>query len=338
VGIGTAAPSYDLDFAGGSTIRINSGAANSTSMRVGGGNLDVTLLRVDNAAGITDIGSYGFSLKYMGTRLGNDNALSVFSDNSSAMGQIEAVTILQDGKVGIGTDVPAVELHVQGSDTDAIRAYGGSHYASIGANSNAAWIGAGGSPTHGLRLSAGGNGSLSVYASRGVAIGEYPTTDPGADNFTVAGSVGIGSTSPTVELDVVGTGIFSSKVGIGTTPTNALDVNGHLSATSKSFLIDHPTKENKKLQYASLEGPEHAVYVRGTHNGSLIELPEYWSELVHADSLTVVLTPLGKHQNLYVKSKDTNHISVGGVKGSYDYVVYGERKDTDKLEVEPLKV
>ena len=29
---------------------------------------------------------------------------------------------------------------------------------------------------------------------------------------------------------------------------------------------------------------------------------------------------------------------VGGVEGSYDYVIYGERKDIDKLEVEPLKV
>ena len=113
---------------------------------------------------------------------------------------------------------------------------------------------------------------------------------------------------------------------------------GHLTATSKAFLIDHPTKENKKLQYASLEGPENAVYVRGTHNSSLIELPEYWGELVHGDSLTVVLTPLGKHQNLYVKSKDPAHINVGGVKGSYDYVVYGERKDIDKLEVEPPRV
>ena len=113
---------------------------------------------------------------------------------------------------------------------------------------------------------------------------------------------------------------------------------GHFTATSKAFLIDHPTKENKKLQYASLEGPENAVYVRGTHNSSLIELPEYWSELVHEDSLTVALTPLGKHQTLYVKSKDTTHVNVGGVKGSYDYVVYGERKDIDKLEVEPPKV
>jgi hypothetical protein len=51
-----------------------------------------------------------------------------------------------------------------------------------------------------------------------------------------------------------------------------------------------------------------------------------------------MLTPLGKHQNLYVKSKDTTQINVGGVEGSYDYVVYGDRKDIDKLEVEPLKV
>jgi len=129
-----------------------------------------------------------------------------------------------------------------------------------------------------------------------------------------------------------------TNVGIGTSPTNALDVVGHFTATSKAFLIDHPTKETKKLQYASLEGPENAIYVRGTHNSSLIELPEYWSELVHEDSLTVSLTPLGKHQNLYVKSKDSDHISVGGVKGSYDYVVYGERKDIDKLEVELPKV
>jgi len=128
------------------------------------------------------------------------------------------------------------------------------------------------------------------------------------------------------------------NVGIGTAPSNALDVVGHFSATSKSFLIDHPTKENKKLQYASLEGPENGVYVRGTTNSTIIELPDYWSELVHEDSITVVLTPIGKKQDLYIKSKSPENIMVGGVEGSYDYVVYGERKDIDKLEIEPLKV
>ena len=130
-----------------------------------------------------------------------------------------------DGKVGIGTEDPASELHVEGADTDAIRAYGGSYYASIGANSNAAWIMAGGSPGHGLRLGAGGNGAMSVYASRGVAIGDYATTDPGADNFTVVGSIGIGTTSALAKLDVRGT-ISGSGDFLGTGVGNRITNNG----------------------------------------------------------------------------------------------------------------
>ena len=42
-------------------------------------------------------------------------------------------------------------------------------------------------------------------------------------------------------------------------------------------------------------------------------------------------------QDLYIKSKTPELILIGGVEGSYDYVVYGERKDIDKLEIEPLK-
>ena len=86
-----------------------------------------------------------------------------------------------------------------------------------------------------------------------------------------------------------------------------------------------------------MEGPENGVYVRGTTNSKSIELPEYWSELVHEDSITVVVTPIGKKQDLYIKSKTPELILIGGVEGSYDYVVYGERKDIDKLEIEPLK-
>ena len=125
------------------------------------------------------------------------------------------------------------------------------------------------------------------------------------------------------------------NVGIGTSPSNALDVAGHFSATTKAFLIDHPTKENKKLQYGSLEGPENGVYVRGTTDEQTIELPEYWSELVHDESVTVVLTPIGKKQDLFIIKKSNKLIKIGGVEGSYDYVVYGERKDIDRLEVEP---
>ena len=113
-----------------------------------------------------------------------------------------------------------------------------------------------------------------------------------------------------------------------------LNVEGAFSATTKSFLIDHPTKRGMKLQYASLEGPENGVYVRGTSGSNIITLPEYWSTLVDQSTVTVTLTPIGFYQALYIEEKGKNYIKVGGSKGSYDYVVYGERKDVEKLKVE----
>ena len=113
-----------------------------------------------------------------------------------------------------------------------------------------------------------------------------------------------------------------------------LTVDGHFSAVTKSFLIDHPSKEGAKLQYASLEGPENGVYVRGTTKETFITLPNYWRDLVHNSSITVTLTSVGSFQPLFVESKSNREIIVGGVCGYYDYVVYGERKDVAKLEVE----
>ncbi|MHA2344896.1 MAG: hypothetical protein ACXADW_23860, partial [Candidatus Hodarchaeales archaeon] len=118
------------------------------------------------------------------------------------------------------------------------------------------------------------------------------------------------------------------------TGTATLNVSGSFTATTKSFLIDHPTKEGMKLQYGSLEGPENGVYIRGTTDQPIIQLPDYWVALVDENSITVNLTPVGKFQSLYIIDKNNEHVTVGGVEGSYDYVVYGERKDVDKLEVE----
>ena len=115
---------------------------------------------------------------------------------------------------------------------------------------------------------------------------------------------------------------------------STLAVNGAFTATTKSFLIDHPSKEGMKLQYASLEGPENGVYVRGTTDSGTITLPDYWRDLVHNDSITVTLTPVGQFQPLFVEEKSNREIRVGGASGHYDYVVYGERKDVAKLEVE----
>ena len=147
---------------------------------------------------------------------------------------------------------------------------------------------------------------------------------------------------PMIEVDASGdvkVGRFANSVVIYSPSVSGsvqgdLNVTGAFTATTKSFLIDHPTKEGMKLQYASLEGPENGIYIRGTSGSNIITLPEYWSTLVDQSTVTVSLTPIGYYQALYIEEKGKNYIKVGGSKGSYDYVVYGERKDVDKLKVE----
>jgi hypothetical protein len=126
-------------------------------------------------------------------------------------------------------------------------------------------------------------------------------------------------------------------VGVGTTiPGYTLEVMGSFAATTKSFIIDHPTKPDHKLRYGSLEGPENGIYVRGRSKEFVIELPEYWTKLVDPDSITVNLTPIGKTQTLWVKDIRDNKIYIGSKCSeiNYFYMVLAERADVDKLEVE----
>ena len=56
----------------------------------------------------------------------------------------------------------------------------------------------------------------------------------------------------------------------------------------KGFDIKHPNKKGHRLRHVCVEGPEAAVYVRGTlKNSNIIELPEYWKGLVDPESITV---------------------------------------------------
>lgn len=127
---------------------------------------------------------------------------------------------------------------------------------------------------------------------------------------------------------------YDNSKKIETTSTG-VTVTGLLSATTKSFDIPHPTQEGKRLRYGSLEGPENGVYVRGRLTGSsVIELPEHWAELVHEDSITVQLTPIGKAQDLWVEEVSLSNIKICSRNVDCFYMVMAERKDVEKLEVE----
>lgn len=130
---------------------------------------------------------------------------------------------------------------------------------------------------------------------------------------------------------------ITGNVGIGTAQTSSfrLEVGGAFAATTKSFIIDHPTKPGHRLRYASLEGPENGVYIRGKSYSNVIELPDYWEGLVDEDTITAQITPFGAPQNLYVWRISNNIVYIEGSEPmSYYYTVYAERKDVDKLIVE----
>jgi len=114
--------------------------------------------------------------------------------------------------------------------------------------------------------------------------------------------------------------------------TGSVNIDGTLTATVKSFDIVHPTQEGKRLVYGVLEGPEHAVYVRGESKEDTVILPEEWKGLVDKDTLTVQLTPIGSPDIYYYKNYENNSIIVGGPeKKHYFYYVQATRKDVEPL-------
>lgn len=211
----------------------------------------------------------------------------------------ERMRISSVGDVGVGTTSPSPLL----SATERVIEISNSNLASLYLDS-----------TTGRR-----------WSVSSIATGEltFWDIDAVAERMRIdtSGNVGIGTSSPGYKLDVNGN-------------TN---VNGTLTATTKSFIIDHPTKEGKKLQYGVLEGPEHSVYVRGKlMNTHRIELPDYWHALVDEDSITVNLTAIGRKQELWVEEITDKYITVGSETAIINcfYTVFAERKDVEKLVTE----
>ena len=128
----------------------------------------------------------------------------------------------------------------------------------------------------------------------------------------------------------------SGNVGVATTnPQYKLHVVGDFAATTKSFVIPHPTKPGLTLRHGNLEGPENAVYVRGKTTESIIPLPDYWTGLVDEETITVNLTP--KNRKLHsVVGISSNTVEVECVDGEIDcyFMILGERKDVAKLVTE----
>ena len=235
----------------------------------------------------------------------------------------EKMRIQADGNVGIGNSTPRALL-------DLAKTNNAGQIILIGETATNYRTGFGlDSATAGMRIFCPNLISEAIY------IGGISTSD--GTTFTRNHSFGVAGKNSWLNEQ-------GGNVGIGTTtPTYKLQVNGSFAATTKSFDIPHPTKENKRLVYASLEGPENGVYIRGKNDSKVIELPDYWVELVHEESVTVNLTAIGKNKDKKITNYSIEKIQDNKVYVytdspddiyNYYFAVYGERKDVSKLIVE----
>jgi hypothetical protein len=118
----------------------------------------------------------------------------------------------------------------------------------------------------------------------------------------------------------------------------------------KTFIIDHPTDPERYLVHATLEGPEGAVYYRGSarlENGrSEIALPPYFEALTRREGRTILLTNIDGFDILAVRRIGGEKIRDGRfvVESSnatsvqeFDWEVKATRADGPALRVEPLR-
>ena len=186
VGIGTDSPSEKLEVSGSNTLSIKLSRNNTDAVYV------TTLtnnysasLGTELKSGIYNILTHGNST---GTALNFTNGAMTFDYRNS-----EYMRITSAGNVGIGTTSPQQKLDVVGR----VRAsYDTSNYYEIGASSAGGFV---------------------VGKSGGVETVNIRTY---GDSHFNGGNFGIGTSSPTAKLHVVGTGLFTGLVS-GITPVAA---------------------------------------------------------------------------------------------------------------------
>lgn len=119
--------------------------------------------------------------------------------------------------------------------------------------------------------------------------------------------------------------------------------SGIVFGTIKSFIIPDPNRSDRMIQYTSLEGPEAAIYVRGTatlaSGKAYIEFPEHFAAMAAPSSITVTLTPRSAiSMGLAAVDVTADGIGVAELAGgtntySFDYVAYAVRKGFENYQV-----
>ena len=185
-------------------------------------------------------------------------------------------------------------------------------------------------------------GNQEVFPENEATLMVGPTTNDDDECFPATSSVGVSGRLPTAVKtrgNMYITGDLYVTGSVDCQSTGRLESRHKAAdASPKKFDIVHPSQEGMRLAHACIEGAEVAIYHRGrVRNEKEIILPDYWKDLVHMNSISVQLQPIGAHQDIIVKRWDTEKIylqSKSGVPIDCFFHVYAERKDINPLVVE----
>ncbi|HWP31989.1 MAG TPA: hypothetical protein VNK96_09750 [Fimbriimonadales bacterium] len=120
---------------------------------------------------------------------------------------------------------------------------------------------------------------------------------------------------------------ISTYGGVPVAQVYSSQQTGYIYADVKNFREVNPNNPETDIWYACIEGPEAAMYVRGTAtlvNGKAeVILPEHFSALASEKEITVMLTPLSEDSlGLAVTNKSTQEFTVKELhkgNGTYDF-------------------
>jgi len=296
VGIGTAAPAYNLQVSGSNSTATGirsvttntSTSTNSFAMVSATSSKGVTTEMVADGIGT---GPLKTASGYVGTS--TNQPMGFITDN------LQRMQITSDGLVGIpkipleGWQVYVQAQKIAAGTVDAMEVVGYS-----GASGSGIW-GTGGLDAF------GGNGDPSTSGTRG-GIGVYSQGGRGAGSDGDGGYFLGGSSSSS------GDGIFAIP---GSGDAGGFDgnvsVTGTLTASAKNFKIDHPLDpSNKYLVHASVESSEMMNIYTGNvttdaRGEAAVQLPN-WFEVLNAD-FRYQLTVIGQFAQAIVASKIQNH-------------------------------
>jgi hypothetical protein len=362
VGIGTSSPAARLSLGGGDAntkLAIWQGANASQVMGLGVGPAQFRL-HLNNSSDRFSFLNAPNGSEVM-TILGTGN-VGIGTSSPSQRLHVEGNGYFS-GNVGIGTSSPAARLHVNGGDAHftnnntTLQIVPGSLFGQ--SQANAATLEIPGNGILGIWDTLRTTGDLNVGGSYFTLGGGTDPTwsrvrayiDALGNNSYVgviqaSGSSGLkkasldwltdypdfGYASVRNRYDVVRARMFVYQNGIG-----------YILADAKLFCVPDPEDVTRDIWYGCIEGPELAMYVRGTArlvNGrARIELPDHFRKLADEQGMTVQMTPLSiDSKGLCVVRKGLDGIEVMELRngrGNYefDWEVKAVRKEHRDFQV-----